>query len=298
MTSVQIQCFLTAANSNSFTQAARQLYMSQPTLGRQIAALEEELGFALFIRGSQSCSLTRQGQVMYEGFGQLEADYQAVYARASQLAAGHTGRLHLGLLEGQLIDDRLSAILGAFRQKHPGIELTLDRYSFRPLLEALRSGALDVGITLLMDVESREEFSRFPMYSIQNELVFRRDSPLAARTGLTLADFAQETFVDISPEESPVISGLMLRSCQAAGFTPKMIKAPDLKTQLFAVEAGLGIAGFNQYHQVCNHPDLVHVSLPELPDVWFCAAWARDTGNPAVDYFLQVVQAQCSQEAI
>ena len=48
MTSVQIRCFLEAAHSGSFTEAAEKLYMTQPTFGRQISSLETELGFPLF----------------------------------------------------------------------------------------------------------------------------------------------------------------------------------------------------------------------------------------------------------
>ncbi len=45
MTSVQIRCFLEAAHSGSFTEAAEKLYMTQPTFGRQISSLETGWGF-------------------------------------------------------------------------------------------------------------------------------------------------------------------------------------------------------------------------------------------------------------
>ena len=56
-----LRYFLTVAKEQNFTKAAEQLNITQPTLSRQLAAFEEELGTALFIRGSRSITLTEAG---------------------------------------------------------------------------------------------------------------------------------------------------------------------------------------------------------------------------------------------
>ena len=56
-----LRYFLTVAKEQSFTKAARQLHITQPTLSRQLAALEEELGTALFDRSGHSITLTEKG---------------------------------------------------------------------------------------------------------------------------------------------------------------------------------------------------------------------------------------------
>ena len=56
-----LRYFLTVAKEQNFTKAAEQLNITQPTLSRQLASLEEELGTALFIRGSRSITLTEAG---------------------------------------------------------------------------------------------------------------------------------------------------------------------------------------------------------------------------------------------
>ena len=56
-----LRYFLTVAKEQNFTKAAEQLHITQPTLSRQLAALEEELGTDLFIRGSRSITLTEAG---------------------------------------------------------------------------------------------------------------------------------------------------------------------------------------------------------------------------------------------
>ena len=59
-----LRYFLTVAKEQSFTKAAEQLHITQPTLSRQLAALEEELGTALFNRGGRCITLTAAGLLL------------------------------------------------------------------------------------------------------------------------------------------------------------------------------------------------------------------------------------------
>lgn len=56
-----LRYFLTVAKEQSFTKAAKQLHITQPTLSRQLAALEAELGVTLFDRGGHGITLTNEG---------------------------------------------------------------------------------------------------------------------------------------------------------------------------------------------------------------------------------------------
>ena len=67
MTSVQINCFITAAKYKSFSKAAAALYLSQPTLSRSISSMEEELGIRLFSRNTfHGIGVTPAGKLMLE----------------------------------------------------------------------------------------------------------------------------------------------------------------------------------------------------------------------------------------
>lgn len=290
MTMTQISCFLAAARLGSFSKAAESLYMSQPTFGRQIAAMEQELGFPLFLRGNRYNYLTKEGEAVRQGFTQVLETYERTVEAARQLSQGLTGALSIGLLSGQLLDEQLRGHLSRFQDKYPGVQVTMNRYSFHEMRQALQDGELDIGFTLTLDIAREEAISFYPVYKLRNELVLPKSDPLARRTGLTLADFSHKTFVEVEDAESSVIFGLMRKSCQEAGFAPKFLMVPDLRAQVFAVESGKGIAAFNEYHQVCNHPSLTHIPVPELPDVEFCAAWLRGTDNPAVQLFVSLLK--------
>lgn len=64
MTTKQIEIFLEVSRQLNFTTAGEKLYMSQPTVSRQMQLLEHELGFPLFIRGNNFVRLTSEGLIM------------------------------------------------------------------------------------------------------------------------------------------------------------------------------------------------------------------------------------------
>lgn len=140
MTSQQIQCFLVAAASASFTEAAETLYMSQPTLGRHIAALEEEIGAPLFLRGWKTYELTEAGKIALDILGNIDNQIKELQIQVQNLTEGKCGHLRIGILEGQLVDRNLNQLLNDFRTEYPGIQITLHRYGYRSMIDAVTDG--------------------------------------------------------------------------------------------------------------------------------------------------------------
>ncbi len=286
MNSQQIACFLAAGRSPNFAEAAAKLYMSQPTFSRTIASLEQELGFSLFVRSYKSTQLTPAGAVMLDGLTKLSQSYSDLVDTARRTSEHVTGTLTIGILEGQMILSALHDIIQALSREHPQVELVLLRLNFHDLIERLYAHSIDVGVTLTLDIEQQEHISHLELESLSNYLVIPRDHPKASRSGLSLADFADNTFIEIDRSESPVISQLMYHSCLDAGFVPNMLVAPDLKTQILWLEAGRGIAAFNQSHVACHNPNLTAIPIPELPKVSFSAAWHMENYNPTISLFM------------
>ena len=87
MTFLEIEAFLKIAQCGSFSAAAEKLYITQPALGRRIRALEEELGYSLFIRnkGVRHVELTRQGRA----FVGIAHRWQALWNETQELSLIH-----------------------------------------------------------------------------------------------------------------------------------------------------------------------------------------------------------------
>ena len=103
MTSLQIKYFLTAARCLNFTEAARQLYISQPALSQQIAAMEKELNMQLFVRSKGKVFLTPAAVILMHDLPKYEKMYETILKNAQYANEGRSGVLRIGFLQGQPI---------------------------------------------------------------------------------------------------------------------------------------------------------------------------------------------------
>ena len=87
MNELQIQYFFAVADCGGYTQAAQDLFVSQPAISKQIAALEEELGVTLFERGKQT-RLTESGRLFYDCFQRMLGGTQLYYQPGPPSRAG------------------------------------------------------------------------------------------------------------------------------------------------------------------------------------------------------------------
>ena len=96
MTIFQMKCYLTFSELLNFTRAAEVLHMTQPTLSKMIAGLEDEVGVPLVQRTKRSVILTNAGQVLCTYFRKMLADYKEGLERVSAASQGHCGSVRIG----------------------------------------------------------------------------------------------------------------------------------------------------------------------------------------------------------
>jgi DNA-binding transcriptional LysR family regulator len=138
---VWLQTFVTAAQSNSFTEAGRRLNLTQSTVSDHIARLEAELGRRFFIRDTHSLALTGDGEsLLVHARLILEAE-----ARARLHFAGPPlrGRVRLGTSDDMAMGP-LPDMLAGFRRLYPEVELDLTLGITDNLYVPLEAGALDL----------------------------------------------------------------------------------------------------------------------------------------------------------
>ena len=157
MTSQQIEYFLAVAKHMNFTKAAEELYVTQPAVSRQIAALEEGLGVSLFVRTNNQIELSPEGQIYFDTFSKMESLYQDAEAKVKQLQEEKKEHLTVGFLAGWDMSKFLTPIMRNLPQKNLNIELNIESRSFRELFQFLSSGDLDIIITLDGAVKNKKE---------------------------------------------------------------------------------------------------------------------------------------------
>jgi DNA-binding transcriptional LysR family regulator len=156
MTLRQFEVFLAVARAKSFRRAAEALHLSQPALSQHVRELETELGARLFDRLPRSAVLSEAGRVLEEHAARLFATLAAARQAIAEVAGLQRGSLVIGASTTPGIYV-LPRILGLFRQRHPGIELTLRLGNSAAIERLVRANELDLGLVGGHGLAPREE---------------------------------------------------------------------------------------------------------------------------------------------
>jgi DNA-binding transcriptional LysR family regulator len=257
---VLLQTFLAVAETRSFTGAAAQLGLSQPTVSQQIRKLETAVGRQLVARDTREVRLTDNGDAM-AGFART---ILAAHAAASTYFSGSAtrGRLRFGAAD-DLATTQLPRILRHFRQSHPHISLELVVNQSGVLHRRLKAGQLD-----LVFVKQFPEAT--DPASTDVGTVVRTDEMVWMAQEKTLLE--PDEPVPLVMYQSPSISRkLAIEALEADGRTWRIgCNTREVNGVLAAVRAGLGVA---VYPHTLIPDDLVKVSrrfdLPTLGQVRF-----------------------------
>ena len=140
-----LQYFLTVAREENITRASEVLYITQPTLSRQMKQLEQELGTELFVRG-RNFALTEAGMLLRR---RAEEVVDMMYKIESEIeTAGEVGGV-ISIGSGALKSSQfLPEVMSAFQKLHPKVRFEIYSNSSQYIKERMDRGLLDFGIML------------------------------------------------------------------------------------------------------------------------------------------------------
>lgn len=143
MTHEQLQVFKMAAETLNFSEAARRLHLSQPTVSQQIKVLERQLGVELFERAAREVRLTPAGSVLYPYAVRVHQELEAARQAMGSLHGTVAGPLRIGA-STSIGNYWLPDVLAAFKSAHPEAAPTLAIENSARLLEWVTRGSLDM----------------------------------------------------------------------------------------------------------------------------------------------------------
>jgi DNA-binding transcriptional LysR family regulator len=237
----QLRSFVEVAQLGNFTRAAERLHLAQPSLSRQIASLEQDLGAELFHRARGGSTLTVAGESLLPLARRMLADAESVRRELAELAGLKRGRVRLGATPTLSIS-LVAEVLGAFHAAHPGIELHLSEQGSRRLLEELAGGELDLALITTSGAASAERFTVTPL--LVEELVVISSAsapPVTTHDTIGLADVAGLPQILFSSTYD--LRTTTDAAFQAAGLAPDVVlEGAEMDAVLRFVERGLGVA--------------------------------------------------------
>lgn len=159
MTIEQIRYFLALAERLNFRSVAECFFITQPTLSRQIANMEKELGTQLFFRKNPSVELTAAGKVLSEALPSVYRDYERAIRKAREVGEEGLGHLSIALEEDQTATPALLETVRHFSASYPDIHVSIQRASFIDLRKGLLDGSFDLINAVYLDGRYLENFT-------------------------------------------------------------------------------------------------------------------------------------------
>jgi len=265
----QLQGFALIAELGHFTRAAEQLHLAQPSLSRQIASLERELGIELFHRVRGHIALTAAGERLLPIARRMLADADAARDEMAELAGLRRGRIRLGATP-TLCTSLVVEVLADYRERYPGIDIEILERGSRSLISALVEGTLDLAliVTSVSPERARAVLEREPILSERLVIVSsaERPDPFAQRNGtapeaVTLAQLAE--VAQVAFPENYDLRVAMDAAFGAAGISPTIaVEGAEMDAALSFAEWGIGVAVV---------PAMVAVKRPALRTTQFAA---------------------------
>lgn len=221
-----LRCFVTIAETGSFTRAGDRLGRTQSTISLQIKRLEEQLGRSVFARTPRSLSLTPDGERLLGPARQLLRLNDAAIAELFE--PDMTGRVRIGVPE-DFATAHLPGVLSAFAKAHPLVELEVTCDLTLNLLDQFHNGAFDLALV-----------KREPSARLEGVRVWREPLVWVARDQLAVSGIETVPLV-VSPEPC-VYRKRAIDALEAVGRRWRVAyTSTSLAGSQSAVNAGLGI---------------------------------------------------------
>lgn len=174
-----LRYFLEIAREENMTRASESLHVSQPSLSKEMKALEEELGKKLFIRKNGGLRLTDEGMLLRKRAEDIIEITDKTVAEFSSLDEINGGDIYIGCAESYLIK-YLARAVKDFTEKYPMLRYHLSSGNTEQVAEKLDRGLLDLAF-----IVEPPDLSKYNYLEVQGAdvwgVVMRRDSPLAEK---------------------------------------------------------------------------------------------------------------------
>lgn len=277
MNLAQAEYFLRVAEKQSFTLAAKSLYVSQPALSRQISLLEQELGTKLLLRNNKRVSLTEAGEAFREDLQKIMKDLELAKERVRQIEKRRKKQIHISCFDGVVIHDCLPGLLCHIRSCNPDIHVEIERGTFRDIRENLAEDRTDLIVTLDFEKEELCTFEQRVLTERKCELVYSVLMNQTGRERKKPEDFRNSVLLTIDPQISPGGYRNNMEILRQIGLENVDIKTVrDMSTLMTYLEMGRGFAFLGggvvaeRNHLNCINLDRAYACMNVI------AAWKRE----------------------
>lgn len=230
-----LRYFVETVRCASFTQAAKNLFVTQSTVSKMIRQIEEEVGTPLLIRDGHTARPTDTGRIVYERGLHILGSMRQLTAEVRQAVDLERGELEVGI--PPMINLLFIPVVQRFRERYPQIRLSLREGTGQAVERLVAAGDLEVGATVLpVAAGGPLQSRRFGSYALW--ALGAADAPWAGKATLPLSALRDVPL--IIPTDDFALTRRLRQACESAGFDPQ-IAAQSAHWDFLAAMASSGL---------------------------------------------------------
>ena len=291
MNTLQMEYFIATAKYGSFSKTAELYYTTQPTVSRQIALLEEELGYELFERSVKPLVLTAPGKVYYESLQPILREIANLKRKGELAARGNYGRLSVTFPVGLCAEEYFADILLELKATFAGLDISYRKEDVRMLKESLLSRKTDVVLTFHTPAMEDHELAYTDLEQVSAYILVGTEHPLVTKEFLNEQDILHEKIYLPGP-----LNGFSYSHGQLVGFwidRENIVEVDSIATALINTRFGNGITLANNYMHAIHEADSFKAfpAFDNSRNPQMCVITRKNTANPAVPFFIDMIRS-------
>jgi DNA-binding transcriptional LysR family regulator len=288
----QLRYVVAVARAGTFSRAAEQCHVSQPSLSQQILKLEEELGERLFDRMKREARLTPHGEAFLPRAARILEEVDAARREALEARGLLRGRLVVGVLP-TIAPYLLPAALGNFAETFSGVEIVVQEDTTARLLKLAQAYEIDFALASRPIQDQRMEVK--DLFSEELRLALPPGHPLTRKRTVRLGDLEKEPFIVM--REGHCLGDQVLNFCNQRDLKPTInFRSAQLETVQALVRSGVGISlvpAMATRSKRKDLPDYRSLAAPK-PQRKIVAVWPKQRPlSRAANEFLKQISARC-----
>ena len=288
-----LRAFRAAAETQNFTKAAEQTYMTQPAFSRLMSGLEKEWQVRLFERTTRKVSLTPAGQLCYLTTARMLEQYDHMLSEVEKIKRTFSGEMKIGCNTISGMPEVFVHAMRKMKQEYPGVRITVVSAGSVDLVPMIESGQLDCGLVWSKSVMSSDKMDMMKLAPTHKYAVLSSEHPLAERAAISLRDLTGLPIIYMKDRETRTYQ-MVSQVCQEIGLSlTEAEPANNYDEMIMRVSVGdeAAISSFayadHYYKEVVFRP----ISDLEQAEIngWRVLVWRKDNENEGVQTLCSIL---------
>ena len=262
-----LKYFIAVGECLNFSEAAKTLFITQPSLSHVISKLENQIGAKLFIRNTKHVRLTQAGELLMPAAMDIVGKYESIIKELEKFSSQDKDTLKIGYV-GTAFNRIFPWCIPVFQKEHPDTKVTLQRFDPGYFADAFDNDLIDIGFSHKIDAENARSLHYQKLFDVYLAVVVHKDHPLSRLDSVDLAALKTEPLIVPMESFSPNLHKKIMAVCAIHGFIPQISqRAQSIDVQFQMIDSKMGVAILPESCRYLNYPNVRIVRIRDNNDL-------------------------------